>query len=187
MEKHVKYGLVGVVIGFCLVFVVGAAVQPTALQLVANNVEVYSLDLDQDKFYIRYGPVLWLKRQCWQIDLSKRKDGPKFGWTTAAAFIDQTYAFHSIRGTLLEPTAESKEICERGLPKFIVAVPLSAMSRDLYDGDLWLADLKTWTKIGSVSSDAVCEEAVIRKTPTLEYHWVTNSDGVRGLASCKGP
>lgn len=125
-------------IAFVIAAAVGAAtvpaVQQSALELVLNNSEIYSLELANDIVYLRLRPsiltdalikVFGVKPLCRRINLALRKDGPKFGWVTSAVFIDQTYAYHSLKGNITGDTPEIIARCIEGLD-----APASTLSPD---------------------------------------------------------
>lgn len=180
--KKFLFGWLAGIASLCLA---GAALTPTAYQVLLNNVETYSLDLDNDVFWYRVKPALFGKRYCYRIDLSQRKDGPKFGWQPASDFIRFTYLYHQIKGNLVAETPDIKARCMEGIGYHVKA---QASPRPVYDENAWRLT-GAWRPIGSIDvltngSPTPCEPEVIRKT-TVEYHFVTNSLGLRGLAVCQ--
>lgn len=178
MKKFVAGWLVGIA-SLCLA---GAALTPTALQLVLNNTDIYSLEAGEGIYYVRLRPILFADPLCRRVDLSRYKEGPRFGWTSVASFIDMTYQYHSLKGNITSASPEITARCAEGWPGYHVQPAGTATTRPLYDGALWAASA-TWKQIGTVPVNTPCESAVIRKT-TVEYHYTTNTSKLRGLAAC---
>lgn len=172
MRKFFFGWLVGVA-SLCLA---GAALTPTALQLVLNNTDIYSLEAGDGMYYVRLRPILFSDPLCRRVDLSRYKEGPRFGWISVASFIDMTYQYHLLKGNVTSGSPEITARCAEGWSVFSVKASGTATTRPLYDD--------AGKQIGTVAVGAKCEVAVIRKT-TVEYHYTTNAAGLRGQAVCQ--
>lgn len=117
--------LTGMLLGIVSVCIAGAALAPTALELVLNNSDIYSLEAGDGIYFVRLRPILFSDPLCRRVDISRYKEGPRFGWTSVATFIDLTYAYHLIKGNITGDTPEIKARCAEGWN-----VPPPALSLD---------------------------------------------------------
>lgn len=122
MEKlprwlHNPFGLLaaGMLLGIVSVCIAGAALAPTALELVLNNSDIYSLEAGDGIYYVRLRAILFSDPLCRRVDISRYKEGPRFGWTSVASFIDMTYQYHFLKGNITSGSPAIAARCVEGL------------------------------------------------------------------------
>lgn len=164
-----------------LVTLAGAAAVPAIKQYYLNYVldRISVNDAHPPKTYWRCPAELCGKRTCGWVDENRRPEVARFGWTTLN---NRIYMLRA-QFTAQKNSAKDDEICLQGLPAIRVVAAVTG-TRPLYDGALY-ESTKVWKAIGTVLVGAACEDGVVRQT-TVEYHYVTNAAGLRGLAACAG-
>jgi hypothetical protein len=106
----------------------GAALTPTALEIALNNIDIYSLSAGESVYWLRWPKNTltgWLTQwssNCLSVDISRAKEGPRFGWTSSANFIYQTWTYHLLKGNIKAATPESEAFCESGYSNFLTPV-----------------------------------------------------------------
>lgn len=136
--------------------------------------------------WVRWQTTVVSDRGCAWVDFTRINETPKIGWKSAWDFINQ-----DLIPTFGNPpiTAAQEDFCWKDIAPiaFVVAKNGTTLTRPIFDGDLWLATRDTasqWKQTGRVDVGVACEKEVIRKT-TYNYHWTTNSSGLRGLTVCE--
>lgn len=145
-----------------------------------------------DQLWIRWGDGSVL---CFPLHPTKYPELPRSArWGTAYDFIQKAQAWSLANGWKNEADPKAKALCNAAfdtdtsllypvLPTVSYRVIPATTSRPMYDGAVFLAS-GAWKQLGTIEIGAACEPEVIRKT-TVEYHYATNTAGVRGLAVCQ--
>ena len=188
--KKLMYFLTGLLVGPLAAIAIAQVptIQQSAFQYFLDHTEIYTLKLPKT-VGMRMNTDMFPNQLCAWIDIDKAlsPEAGRFSWTTTANYL---YMMGQVFGwTTL--TAQQRDLCFSDfppppppiLPVFKVTPSGTLATRPLYSGQEWESAAK-WISIGAVAKDTVCEQAVIRRT-TVDYHYVTNDAGVRGLAACK--
>ena len=172
----------------CAPLIAVAVVATTPLlPAVINRVVIDTTQLPYTKkVYFVVDTDVYPQRFCWYVDLSQL-DKALIVRAPLDVYINATGIILGV--TTLMPG--DRDICFSSMPPlpvpppapvFKVAASGTALTRPLYSGQAWETGI--WVKLGTVEVGAVCEQEVIRKT-TVDYRYVTNAVGTRGLAACK--
>ena len=182
--------LTGALIGIAITVSITAMAVITLAEPILSQVlqRVQVRTLDSPRIWFRWDVDIFPTRQCWYIKTEEIPNAPKHDWLPMIDVININAQIFGVTSL----TSVERDMCFSNMPPlppppvyvFKVTPAGTATTRTLYDGAAYEANNKVWIPIGVVAKDTACEPAVIRKT-TLEYHYVTNAAGVRGLAACK--